>query len=83
MRFEQTSLLGAFVLEIQAHTDERGFFARTFSADEFVKQGLEPAVVQCSVSFNRERGHFGECTFRVPPTRRRGWFAAPRVGSLT
>ena len=67
MRFEQTSLSGAFVLEIEAHTDERGFFARTFCADEFVKHGLEPAVVQCSVSFNRERGTLRGMHFQSAP----------------
>ncbi len=67
MRFEQTPLLGAFVLEIEAHTDERGFFARTFCGEEFMKNGLEPAVVQCSISFNRERGTLRGMHFQSAP----------------
>ena len=49
-------LAGAFVLELERHEDERGFFARTFCRDEFEEHGLDPAVVQCSLSFNRKAG---------------------------
>jgi dTDP-4-dehydrorhamnose 3,5-epimerase len=35
--------------------DDRGLFARTFDATQFAAAGLETAVAQCSVSFNRER----------------------------
>lgn len=51
-----TPLAGAFVVEIEPKTDERGFFARTFCAHEFAARGLEPACVQCSVSFNLHAG---------------------------
>lgn len=47
-----TAIDGAYVIEPERHQDERGFFARTFSTDEFAALGLEAAVSQCSMSFN-------------------------------
>lgn len=56
MKFTQTPLGGAFVVDLEPHADERGFFARTFCAREFAAQGLNDRVVQCSFSRNRRRG---------------------------
>jgi dTDP-4-dehydrorhamnose 3,5-epimerase len=56
MIFTATRLDGAFVMDLERKSDERGFFARTFCVDEFRAHGLNPAVAQCSISFNRHRG---------------------------
>ena len=52
MVFTETMLKGAFVIELEKHEDERGFFARTFCRKEFEAQGLNPNLVQCNISFN-------------------------------
>lgn len=56
MIFTATPLAGAVVIEPKRFEDERGFFARSFCAREFEAHGLNPRVVQCSISFNRKRG---------------------------
>jgi dTDP-4-dehydrorhamnose 3,5-epimerase len=56
MRFTPTPLAGAFILDIEAHRDDRGFFARSFCRDEMNRMGLESSVVQCSISFNSAPG---------------------------
>ena len=56
MIFTPTAVDGAFLVDIEPHVDERGFFARTFCVEEFRAAGLDPAVIQCSVSQNRRRG---------------------------
>ena len=56
MRFVETALPGAFVIEPDPHCDERGLFARTFCAREFAERGLRSAFVQCSTSYNARRG---------------------------
>ena len=55
MRFEPTLVAGAVVVELDRHIDERGFFARTWCADEFAAVGLPDRVVQSSVSWNEHR----------------------------
>ncbi|MDQ6837195.1 MAG: dTDP-4-dehydrorhamnose 3,5-epimerase [Actinomycetota bacterium] len=52
MNLTETGLDGCFVVTTELLTDERGFFARTFSRQEFEAHGLNPAISQVSVSYN-------------------------------
>jgi dTDP-4-dehydrorhamnose 3,5-epimerase len=54
--FTETKLQGAYVIDLDRHEDERGFFARTWCAREFEEHGLDTNIAQCSVSFNSRRG---------------------------
>jgi len=56
MRFSELPLPGAYLIEVEAHSDERGFFARTFCRSEYTAQGLNAEVVQRSISFNEHVG---------------------------
>ena len=56
MRFLETALKGAFVIELDLAIDERGFFARSFSEKEFSSRGLPSRFVECNVSFNQRAG---------------------------
>ena len=67
MKLVETSLAGAYVIEIDRLGDERGFFARTFCAETFRAHGLAPCVSQCSVSFNARRGTLRGMHFQAAP----------------
>lgn len=67
MRFIETPLAGAYLVEPEPHEDERGFFARTFCTREFVERGLNPTLAQCSISFNRRTGTLRGLHFQAPP----------------
>ena len=67
MKFIETKLKGAFIIEPERLEDERGFFARTFCQKEFEKHGLNPRVAQCNVSFNKKKGTLRGMHFQVPP----------------
>jgi dTDP-4-dehydrorhamnose 3,5-epimerase len=56
MRFTETRLAGAFIIDVERREDERGFFARTFCAREFAQRGLNTIFVQCHTSYNRLPG---------------------------
>ena len=56
MRFAETKLKGAFVIDLERIEDERGFFARSFCEEAFAGHGLNPHVAQCSISFNPAKG---------------------------
>lgn len=56
MRFTETEIPGAFIIDIEPRADERGFFARTYCTREFAEHGLTMAFVQANTSFNRRRG---------------------------
>jgi dTDP-4-dehydrorhamnose 3,5-epimerase len=56
MIFMETKLHGAYKIELERHQDERGFFARAWCQHEWMTKGLNPRLVQCNVSFNKQRG---------------------------
>jgi dTDP-4-dehydrorhamnose 3,5-epimerase len=55
MKFVETELLGAWIIEPEPASDNRGFFARIFCAREFKERGLEAPIAQCGISFNHRR----------------------------
>ena len=56
MIFNTTILQGAFIIDIEPKSDSRGFFSRTFCAQEFIDHGLEVTNIQCSIAFNHKQG---------------------------
>ncbi len=56
MRFIETELKGAFVIEPERIEDSRGFFARAFCENEFMAHGLNTRWVQSNISFNERAG---------------------------
>jgi dTDP-4-dehydrorhamnose 3,5-epimerase len=65
--FTETKLAGAFVIELERHTDQRGFFARTFCQQEFETHGLNAQTVQCNVSFNKRKGTLRGMHYQAAP----------------
>ena len=56
MIFTESPLPGVFLVDLEPLNDERGFFARSFSSDEFAARGLTSELGQCSVSYNARKG---------------------------
>lgn len=67
MIFNQTKLEGAYLIELDKHEDERGFFARTWCQQEFRDNGLNTNVAQTSISFNKHAGTLRGMHFQVEP----------------
>lgn len=67
MRFRELSLQGAYAIELDPITDQRGFFARTWDSHELEEHRLESRVVQCNVSFNHKRGTVRGMHFQRSP----------------
>lgn len=67
MKFQETSLKGAFVIDLDRLEDDRGFFARSFCEREFSAQGFASRFVQCNVSFNRKAGTLRGMHFQALP----------------
>jgi dTDP-4-dehydrorhamnose 3,5-epimerase len=67
MLFTETKLKGAFIIDLEHREDNRGFFARTFCANEFEQHGLKPSVAQCNLSFNHKKGTLRGMHYQTPP----------------
>lgn len=68
MRFIETKLQGAFILELERREDERGFFARSFCQRELAEYGLNPVIAQANVLFSKRKGTVRGMHFQFPPT---------------
>ena len=67
MLFTETSLKGSYIIDIEQKEDSRGFFARTFCAQEFVNRGLKITNAQCSIAFNYNKGTLRGMHYQVAP----------------
>ena len=67
MRFRETELPGVFAIRLEPISDERGFFARSWCQQEFADHGLNPKLVQCSISFNARKGTLRGIHYQVAP----------------
>jgi dTDP-4-dehydrorhamnose 3,5-epimerase len=67
MKFAETRFAGVFVIDLDRHEDERGFFARSFCTKEFAARGLPGSFVQCNISYNRRRGTLRGMHYQVAP----------------
>lgn len=67
MRFVETKLPGAWLIEPEPIADNRGHFMRTFCAREFADRGLETAFPQHSLSFTTAKGSIRGMHFQRAP----------------
>ncbi len=67
MKFLDTSIRGAHLVEFEPNEDQRGFFARTWSRDEFKSRGLSSDFSEHSLSFNHLRGTLRGMHYQVAP----------------
>jgi dTDP-4-dehydrorhamnose 3,5-epimerase len=65
--FEETRLQGAYVIDLERREDERGFFARTFCANEFADRSLNTRLVQANMSWNPKKGTLRGMHFQRAP----------------
>jgi dTDP-4-dehydrorhamnose 3,5-epimerase len=67
MRFIPQKLAGVFVVETDAHRDERGSFARIFCAEEFAAAGISFTTAQVNLSGNAKRHTLRGMHYQDPP----------------
>jgi dTDP-4-dehydrorhamnose 3,5-epimerase len=67
MRFTETILPGAVIVDVDTFVDERGFFARSWCTREFEQRGLNPCLVQCNISGNTAMGTLRGMHYQAAP----------------
>lgn len=68
MIFRKTDIAGAYVIDPEPRTDERGSFSRIFCAREFAREGIIPfAPAQENRSFTRYKGTIRGLHYQLPP----------------
>ena len=67
MKFTETPIKGAFLIELEPRKDDRGMFARVFCKREFEEHGLNPTVVNTNMSRSRYKGTLRGMHFQKAP----------------
>lgn len=67
MKFIETALGGAFIIEPDPIMDSRGYFIRTFCRNEFQERGLVTNIAQCNASYNHSRGTLRGMHYQAEP----------------
>jgi dTDP-4-dehydrorhamnose 3,5-epimerase len=67
MKFHPTTLKDAVLIDLERRGDDRGFFARTFCADEFAANGLPTDFVQQNMSYSATKGTIRGMHFQRAP----------------
>ncbi|CAN2039938.1 dTDP-4-dehydrorhamnose 3,5-epimerase [Candidatus Magnetomoraceae bacterium gMMP-15] len=67
MKFIETKLKGAFIIEIDPFLDHRGMFARIFCKKELKAVGLDKNIVQINHSSSRQKGTIRGLHYQKPP----------------
>lgn len=67
MIFTETPLQGAFTIQLEKRQDDRGFFARTWCANEFANAGLKTNLAQQNMSLTLKAGTIRGMHFQKAP----------------
>jgi dTDP-4-dehydrorhamnose 3,5-epimerase len=67
LKFIETALPGAYIIELERKGDDRGFFARAFCVNEFSEHGLSDRFVQMNNSLSAHKGTLRGMHYQLPP----------------
>ncbi len=67
MKFIETPLDGAYIIELERFEDERGFFARSWCKKEFDSRGLNSNISQCNIAYNKKKGSLRGMHYQAKP----------------
>lgn len=67
MKLSETSLDGVYLIEIDPHYDDRGFFASIWNAKILDALHLEHHISQCNLSYTRNKGTVRGFHYQVSP----------------
>jgi dTDP-4-dehydrorhamnose 3,5-epimerase len=67
MRFTETTVHGAYLVEIERLADDRGFFGRGWCRREFETHGLTSTLAQANIGFSLKRGTLRGLHYQLAP----------------
>lgn len=67
MKFTPTDIAGVDLIELEKHSDDRGFFARSFCKKELTDNSHDFAIDQANLSFNHHAGTLRGMHYQAAP----------------
>ena len=67
MKFQETKLKGAFIIDIERLEDDRGFFARAWCKNEMEAHGCSADLKQANLSLSSKKGTLRGMHYQISP----------------
>jgi dTDP-4-dehydrorhamnose 3,5-epimerase len=67
LKFSSTKVPGCYIVDIEPRGDDRGFFARQYCREEFLNQGIDPAIEQINIGLSERAGTLRGMHFQTAP----------------
>ncbi|MGD6934010.1 MAG: dTDP-4-dehydrorhamnose 3,5-epimerase [Candidatus Bathyarchaeia archaeon] len=67
MRFTETPISGAWIIDPERHNDDRGYFVRAWCTKEFSEHGINFTPVQANMGFSIKKGTLRGMHFQKAP----------------
>jgi len=67
MKFSETKIKGAYLIEVERREDHRGFFGRSWCSREYEARGLNPKIAQINVGFTLNKAGVRGMHYQLPP----------------
>jgi dTDP-4-dehydrorhamnose 3,5-epimerase len=67
MIFTETTLQGAYIIDLEKKEDERGFYARGFCRNEFESMNLKSDIAQANIIYTKEMATLRGLHLQLPP----------------
>jgi dTDP-4-dehydrorhamnose 3,5-epimerase len=67
MIFKKTKLKGVFIIELEKHEDERGYFARVWCKNELKVNGLNSNLAQANTALSLQKGTLRGIHYQIAP----------------
>jgi len=67
MIFKESAIDGAYIIKLNKHEDNRGFFARSYCENEFKEEGISFNPVQANIGYSKNRNTLRGLHYQVEP----------------
>ncbi len=67
MKFNPTTIDGAFLIEVEPIEDQRGSFSRAFCQKEFQQVGIQFSLAQCNLARTSDKGIVRGLHYQIAP----------------
>jgi dTDP-4-dehydrorhamnose 3,5-epimerase len=67
MIFHETEIAGAYLIDIEKHEDDRGFFGRAYCRNEFNEKAIPFPVAQANIAHSLKKGTLRGMHYQLSP----------------
>jgi dTDP-4-dehydrorhamnose 3,5-epimerase len=67
MKFTETNIEGAYKIQVEKFSDDRGFFGRGYCEKEFLNQGITMQIAQANIGYSKKKNTIRGLHYQLEP----------------